>query len=224
MIDPQGYPLQQYTNLIGDIVQEILSDGTIVLITGVTISSGSGSPEGVVVAPVGSFYIDKNGVDPNIWYQKRTGVLDTGWFATGGGGGAGVTSVFGRMGAVVAAFDDYSAVPNLFLGDTNSAISFNSGLGSVSFSDGVGANFVLFGNNNALLTAFVGGTLDLRGHIVNIANVGGAATALINLEGSVSMSPLPPIFANNAAAITGGLVAGNLYRTGADPDTLCIVH
>jgi hypothetical protein len=32
------------------------------------------------------------------------------------------------------------------------------------------------------------------------------------------------IFANNAAAITGGLVAGDLYRTGSDPDTVCIVH
>lgn len=33
-----------------------------------------------------------------------------------------------------------------------------------------------------------------------------------------------PVFANNAGAIGGGLVAGNLYRTGADPDQLCIVH
>jgi hypothetical protein len=32
------------------------------------------------------------------------------------------------------------------------------------------------------------------------------------------------IFANNAAAITGGLSQGDLYRTGADPDVLCIVH
>lgn len=33
-----------------------------------------------------------------------------------------------------------------------------------------------------------------------------------------------PIFANNAAAITGGLASGQFYRTGADPDHLCIVH
>jgi hypothetical protein len=33
-----------------------------------------------------------------------------------------------------------------------------------------------------------------------------------------------PIFANNAAAITGGLVAGNLYRTGGDPDIVAVVH
>jgi len=33
-----------------------------------------------------------------------------------------------------------------------------------------------------------------------------------------------PAYANNAAALAGGLVAGNLYRTGADPDTVCVVH
>lgn len=32
------------------------------------------------------------------------------------------------------------------------------------------------------------------------------------------------VFANNAAAIAGGLIAGDLYRTGADPDPVCIVH
>lgn len=33
-----------------------------------------------------------------------------------------------------------------------------------------------------------------------------------------------PVYANNAAAIAGGLVAGDLYRTGGDPDSVCIVH
>ena len=33
-----------------------------------------------------------------------------------------------------------------------------------------------------------------------------------------------PVHANNAAAIVGGLAAGDLYRTNADPDLLCIVH
>ena len=32
------------------------------------------------------------------------------------------------------------------------------------------------------------------------------------------------IYANNAAAVAGGLVAGQLYRTGADPDVVCVVH
>jgi hypothetical protein len=33
-----------------------------------------------------------------------------------------------------------------------------------------------------------------------------------------------PVYANNAAAITGGLAAGAFYRTGADPDPVCVVH
>jgi hypothetical protein len=32
------------------------------------------------------------------------------------------------------------------------------------------------------------------------------------------------VYANNAAAITGGLTAGAFYRTGTDPDTVCVVH
>ena len=33
-----------------------------------------------------------------------------------------------------------------------------------------------------------------------------------------------PVYANNAAAITGGLSVGQLYRTGANPDPVCVVH
>ena len=32
------------------------------------------------------------------------------------------------------------------------------------------------------------------------------------------------VYANNAAALAGGLIVGDLYRTGADPDTVCVVH
>jgi hypothetical protein len=32
------------------------------------------------------------------------------------------------------------------------------------------------------------------------------------------------VYANNAAAVAGGKTAGQLYRTGADPDAVCIVH
>jgi hypothetical protein len=33
-----------------------------------------------------------------------------------------------------------------------------------------------------------------------------------------------PVYANNAAALGGGLTAGAFYRTGADPDQVCVVH
>ncbi len=33
-----------------------------------------------------------------------------------------------------------------------------------------------------------------------------------------------PVYANNAAALAGGLTVGAFYRTGADPDVVCVVH
>jgi hypothetical protein len=32
------------------------------------------------------------------------------------------------------------------------------------------------------------------------------------------------VYANNAAAIAGGLVVGDFYRSGADPDVVHVVH
>jgi hypothetical protein len=32
------------------------------------------------------------------------------------------------------------------------------------------------------------------------------------------------IHANNAAALGAGLIAGQFYRTGGDPDLVCVVH
>lgn len=42
----------------------------------------------------------------------------------------------------------------------------------------------------------------------------GSSVSLLNLQ----------IFSNNGAAIAGGLVAGNVYRLGGDPDLLAVVH
>jgi len=42
--------------------------------------------------------------------------------------------------------------------------------------------------------------------------------------GLVRFLAMPPVYANNAAAVAGGLVAGDIYRNNADPDNLCIVH
>jgi hypothetical protein len=32
-----------------------------------------------------------------------------------------------------------------------------------------------------------------------------------------------PAYANNTLALAGGLVSGDFYRTGGDPDTVCVV-
>ena len=45
----------------------------------------------------------------------------------------------------------------------------------------------------------------------------------IRMTGVTNLGTVPS-HANNAAALAGGLIAGDVYRTGADPDALCIVH
>jgi hypothetical protein len=49
------------------------------------------------------------------------------------------------------------------------------------------------------------------------------ASGDVYVAGNITASVVPA-YANNAAAIAGGLVAGQFYRTGGDPDALSIVH
>jgi len=50
------------------------------------------------------------------------------------------------------------------------------------------------------------------------------ATGKLNLSaGKISVGSLP-VFASNLLALAGGLTAGDLYRNGADPDHICVVH
>ena len=42
--------------------------------------------------------------------------------------------------------------------------------------------------------------------------------------GSLHFGTLPPIFVNNQHALLGGLVVGDVYRTGNAIDCLCVVH
>jgi hypothetical protein len=53
----------------------------------------------------------------------------------------------------------------------------------------------------------------------------GATMVVFNHHGKINLLLASmPIYANNAAALAGALVAGQLYRTGGDPDAVCIVH
>jgi hypothetical protein len=57
------------------------------------------------------------------------------------------------------------------------------------------------------------------------SGVGGSAIERIRIKntGVINMY-LPPIYATNAAALLGGLVSGDVYRTGGLTDYICIVH
>src|SRR5258708_8576992 len=72
------------------------------------------------------------------------------------------------------------------------------------------------------------------GNIARFFRAGVGVLVFVNTAGNVGIgasSPTSklqvvglPVFANNAAAIAGGLTAGAFYRTGADPDPVCVVH
>lgn len=49
--------------------------------TSVTVTAGSGSPEGNVAAPPGSVYFNSSGGTNTTLYVKRSGSGNTGWFA-----------------------------------------------------------------------------------------------------------------------------------------------
>lgn len=73
------------------------------------------------------------------------------------------------------------------------------------------------GSNNVGLTApTLAGSV-----IIGCRSAGGKVQFTSPLRGDTTKIP---VYANNAAAIAGGLSAGDIYRTGADPDHLCIVH
>jgi hypothetical protein len=59
----------------------VASDGSITLRSGAQILTGTGSPEGVVSAPVGSTYQRSDGGSGTSFYVKESGVGNTGWSA-----------------------------------------------------------------------------------------------------------------------------------------------
>lgn len=104
---------------------------------------------------------------------------------------------------------------------------------------GTGVDLSATGGATNVLAQAAGGVISSRvliaADIPNIAQaqVTGLAAALAlkaplagpSFTGTVNIALAGvQIFANNAAALGGGLVAGDLYRSGADPDVLAIVH
>src|ERR1019366_2130143 len=75
--------------------------------------------------------------------------------------------------------------------------------------------------------------LDIDGTDAGISRLGAASLAVgngtaNNTSGKLTLAHMNltslAVYLSNALAITGGLGAGDLYRTGSDPDVVCIVH
>jgi hypothetical protein len=78
-----------------------------------------------------------------------------------------------------------------------------------------GSDFVLVRRSDT--GAFLGYPLFIRRSDGQVGIGTTAPTSALHVVGL-------PVYANNAAAVAGGLTAGAFYRTGGDPDQVCVVH
>ena len=76
------------------------------------------------------------------------------------------------------------------------------------------------GNLVVLTSAAFQGSISEYKNIVASGNI--AAGGKMSAFGGFTMNLTA--YANNAAALAAGLTAGQLYRTGGDPDQVCVVH
>lgn len=152
-------------------------------------------------------------------------------------GGTGNTTVWGGAGDLLfaAAGNNTTTDNNISWSSSNAALTAVGGIwikGATQTSPSTGQYLQEF------LTSAGGGF----GHIVSY-DYGASAYLPVQLGGSIVQlkangtiglqvysSKLnlalgsTSIYANNAAAVAGGLSQGDIYRTGGDPDTLAIVH
>lgn len=116
-----------------------------------------------------------------------------------------------------------------------------TGAGSISASGagntivGAGAATALtLGSNNTIIGPGAATTLTTGSNNTVIGN--GAATSTVGASNEITLGnssitrvrfsthTVLPVYADNASALGGGLIAGMLYRTGGDPDLVAIVH
>jgi len=147
-------------------------------------------------------------------------------------------------------FDTLANTPNIRIGASNTAISRGDMIGQYSFTAvdtswsplrfNTGAIKNIAYNDNATAGWGSSGTADLEGaglgfYVIKDVSARAMSEAVrIDYNGNVGIgTTVPtsklhvvglPIYANNAAAVAGGLTAGAFYRTNADPDPVCAVH
>lgn len=104
------------------------------------------------------------------------------------------------------------ALQSNIAGNNNTALGYGADVLSDNLNNAtaIGANAKVAGSNSLVL----GGTG------TDAVSVGIGTTTPTSKLQVVGL----PVFPNNAAAKAGGLTTGAFYRTGADPDPVCVVH
>ena len=180
---------------------------------GISLRSGSGSPEGAVTAPVGSIYLRSNGGAGTTLYVKESGSSNTGWVAVSpAGSGAAITALTGNVtatgpGSVAATIandavtyakmQNVSATDRILCRDT-------SGAGDVEECDAA-AVIAMIG----ALTASSSSTLTNK---------------TIDAEGTGNVITIPSIFVFNPGACQDatGSLAFSLPASGLAPTADCV--
>lgn len=140
--------------------------------------SGSGSPEGVVTASVGSVYRRTNGSTGSTLYVKESGTGNTGWSAIGGGGGGGGITNLNGLTAGTQSFAVGTSGTDFAVSSATSTHTFNlpdagaSARGVVTTGSQTIAGAKTF---TSVVTANPG-TTPATGILVDIATLGSAGT------------------------------------------------
>ena len=104
------------------------------------------------------------------------------------------------------------------IGIGRDALSLNSGNNVVAIGEQAGLSNTV-SNQFIVKQTSVNATPLIQGDF----STGNIAIGKTSAKSKLGVAGLP-VYANNAAAIVGGLAAGDFYRTGADPDPLMVVH
>jgi len=104
-------------------------------------------------------------------------------------------------------------------GEYNTGLGYNAGDNITS-----GSRNIIIGANVDAPVAAGDDQLNIGDAIYGDLSTGNVAIGTTATPTSKLQVVGLPVYANNAAAIAGGLTIGAFYRTGGDPDVVCIVH
>jgi hypothetical protein len=139
--------------------------------------SGSGSPEGVVTAGIGSVYRRTNGSTGTTLYVKEAGTGNTGWSAVGGGGGSGLTNLNG-LTAGSQSFAVGTSGTDFAISSATSTHTFNLPDAGASARGVVTTGSQTFAGAKTVTSVFTAnpGTTPTTAILVDIASLGSAGT------------------------------------------------
>ena len=182
-------------------------------------NAGEGNSSGYNNVGIGADALNNaTTVDSNVAVGDQTMMNATGGKNTAigkgamGGAGAGEYNTVVGLQALNTPSGSQNTAIGVWAGQNNSGsnnvfVGYRAGDGSGAVSD------KLYIDNSNTATPLIYGDFS-----TNSLTVNGDSTVTGKLKVTLS------VYANNAAAVAGGLAVGTFYRTGGDPDLVCVVH